>query len=39
MSIIDGIAVMNIFELICLVGILVLKAAEIDRSGKDGEKN
>ena len=37
MSIIDGIAIMNIFELICLVGILILKAAEMDRKGKGGK--
>ena len=38
-SVFDGILVINILELICLLGILILKAAEMDRRGKDGEKN
>ena len=32
---IEGLLVVNIFELICLFGILILKAYEMDRKGKE----
>ena len=31
----EGLLVINIFELICLFGILMLKAHEMDRKGKE----
>ena len=31
----EGLLVVNVFELICLFGILILKAYEMDRKGKE----
>jgi len=34
-TVLEGILVVNIFSLICLLGILIILAARADRKGKD----